>query len=322
MNALYPLKFQPIFKEKIWGGKKLQTLFNKNIDTDNTGESWEISAIPHNISRVSNGNLAGQSLTALIKKYGEELLGQSIFEKYGTNFPLLFKFIDAKENLSLQVHPNDEIAQKRHNSFGKTEMWYIMQADENSGIYVGFKEGVGKKDYLKHLKQGDLQAIMNFENVSAGDVFFIKTGLVHAIGKGVLLAEIQQSSDVTYRVFDWNRTDARGNSRELHTDLALDAIDYDFRDFKVDYDQSPNTWKRLVKTPYFKTRKIEIKGEQSVNYSQNDSFVVIMCVKGQIQTETQSHSETLKAGETLLLPACFNNLNFKTETAEILEVSL
>jgi mannose-6-phosphate isomerase len=198
-NLLYPLKFQPILKEKIWGGEKLKTQFNKASNSKQLGESWEVSTVPNDVSIVSNGRLKGESLESLLTIYTRFLVGDKNYERFGEKFPLLIKFIDAKEDLSIQLHPDDELAKKRHNSFGKTEMWYVMQADNDANLIVGFNQDVDKKRYLKHLKNKTLTKILNFDKVKEGDTYFIEAGRVHAIGAGVLLAEIQQTSDVTYR---------------------------------------------------------------------------------------------------------------------------
>ncbi len=321
-TELYPLKFRPILKEKIWGGQKLQTVLQKETTTEQVGESWEISAVKGSVSVVKNGALAGQSLTQLLAVYKDKLVGKKVYAQYGEKFPLLFKFIDAKDNLSLQVHPDDVLAQKRHQSFGKTEMWYVMQADEGAGLYVGFKPGTTKQDYKDALAAETLQDLMNFEPVTSGSVFFIKPGLVHAIGKGVLLAEIQQSSDITYRVFDWNRRDKEGKQRELHTNLAVDAIDFQFEDYKVNYNQQAEGTTDLVINKYFKTRKYSLSKTEVINYEAEDSFVVLMNVKGEVEVKTTSGSVVLKKGETLLLPACTEKVELHTEGADILVVTV
>jgi len=321
-TELYPLKFRPIIKEKIWGGKKLSSLLNKPTDSDQAGESWEISAVDGDVTIVENGALEGKPLTELIETYQGELVGETIYKRYGNKFPLLFKFIDANQNLSLQLHPHDDLALKRHNSFGKTEMWYIMQADEGAGIYVGFKEGTTKQDYLDYLEKGKLQDIMNFEEVKTGDVYFIKTGLVHAIGEGVVLAEIQQSSDITYRVFDWNRKDADGNERELHTEFALDAIDFEFKDYHVFPKEQTNVFQTLVSNDYFKTQKLNLKGKLAADYSSTDSFVVLMCVEGELEVNDKNSSTDLKKGETLLLPADTEEIELNGDAAQLLEVTI
>ncbi len=321
-NKLYPLKFQPIVKEKVWGGEKLKTILQKKTDFEKTGESWEISAIENSVSKVINGKLKNHSLTELLAVYKEDLVGKKVYQTYGQKFPLLFKFLDAGQNLSLQLHPNDEIAKERHNSFGKSEMWYILQAEKNAGIYVGFIPGTTQQDYLEHLEKGNLEKIMNFEKVKPGDVFYIKPGLVHSIGKGVLLAEIQQSSDITYRLYDWNRKDLNGKPRELHTELALDAIDFQFDEFKIKYNCSPNTFQQLVKSKFYTTRKINLNKSLQLNYSETDSFVVFMCVKGEVEIKTNSETLHLNCGETAMIPASIKQLELQTTTAELLEITL
>lgn len=317
---LHPIQFRPILKDKIWGGSKLKALLQKQAVSTQTGESWEISAVEGDVSVVENGSLAGKKLTTLIDEFKEELVGKRVWKKYGRKFPLLFKFIDAGENLSLQLHPDDELAMKRHRSFGKTEMWYIMQADREAGIYAGFIPGTKKEDYLRHLEAGTLQDIMNFISVREGDVFFIKAGLVHAIGKGVLLAEIQQSSDITYRVYDWNRKDKDGKERELHTEWAAEAIDFDFKDYKIKVKPQLNVFQELVKNAYFHTRKLNLEGEVSCHYENSDSFIVIMAVKGNAEIHTDLGNAVVKTGSSLLLPASAGKVVFKSRYAEILEV--
>lgn len=322
-TKLYPLKFKPILKEKVWGGEKLESLLQKNSPSINTGESWEISAIPNSVSIVENGELAGQNLLDILKVYREELVGSQVYRDFGDKFPLLFKFIDAGENLSLQLHPDDELAQKRHDSFGKSEMWYIVQADQDAGIYVGFKKGTTREDYLTHLENGNLEEIMNFERVNPGDVFYIKPGLVHSIGKGVCLAEIQQSSDVTYRLYDWNRKDLDGKPRKLHTEMALDAIDFEFDEFKITYDCQENVFKNLVDTSFFKTEIVCLTSEMAKDYTNTDSFVVLMCVKGEVKLKATSLNLKMKMGETILIPASLKQIQLSTTTqAELLQITI
>ncbi|WP_353778175.1 type I phosphomannose isomerase catalytic subunit [Winogradskyella sp. 3972H.M.0a.05] len=319
-NKLYPLKFEPILKDKIWGGQKLKNHLNKASDLPNVGESWEISDIEGDTSIVSNGLLKGTSLKTLLELYKEDLLGNKNYEVFGNKFPLLIKYIDAKEDLSIQLHPNDELAAKRHNSFGKTEMWYVMQADEDSNLIVGFNKKVSPEEYLQHLEDKTLTSILNFEKVDEGDTFFIEVGRVHAIGAGVMLAEIQQTSDITYRVYDWDRVDAEGNSRELHNDLALDAIDFDMdNDFKVDYDKSENISNLMVDCPYFKTSFLEVT-ESIQKKNNNDSFYIYMCVDGQVEIKIKDYQEKINKGETILIPASIEAYELKSNNAKLLEV--
>ena len=207
------LKFDPILKDKIWGGEKLMNLLHKESERNDIGESWELSDVEGDTSIVSNGLLKGKDLKQLIQEFKSDLVGEKVYHHFGNKFPLLIKFIDAKEALSIQLHPHDDLAMKRHNSFGKTEMWYVMQADEKANLIVGFQKDVTKEEYLHHLKNKTLTSILNIDEVQKGDVYFIPTGRVHAIGAGVLLAEIQQTSDITYRVYDWDRQDDQGNYR-------------------------------------------------------------------------------------------------------------
>ncbi len=317
----YPIKFRPIIKEKIWGGKKLREVLNKDSEGENLGESWEISGVPEAVSVVENGPLQGNSLNRIIVDYKDEFLGEKIYKEFGAEFPLLIKFIDAKTELSVQLHPNDELARQRHNSFGKTEMWYIMQADEGAEINVGFKETISKADYIKQLEEGKITEVLNFEKVKKGDSFFINTGKVHAIGAGVLLAEIQQTSDITYRIYDWDRKDADGNSRELHTALAIDAIDFEKKDdFKLKYSSEENQSSNIAQCEYFTTNFLPVKGKVEKDYSKTDSFVIYMCVSGTAQVEVNGNSEPIAQGQTILIPAINKSVNITSENAELLEV--
>lgn len=317
---MYPIKFKPILKERLWGGTKLKTIFNKPIETDITGESWEISAVKGDVSVVANGDFAGRTLQDLIDSYPEELLGKHVHEKFGTEFPILIKFIDAREDLSIQVHPNDELAKIRHNSFGKTEMWYVMQADKGAELIVGFNKDVTKEEYQKHLDNGTLTDIMNYEKVAEGDTFFINTGKVHAIGGGIIIAEIQQTSDITYRVYDFNRKDKNGNLRELHTEQALEAIDYQKKDdFKVSYSKSENKTNEMVNCPYFITNYLNLSSDFEKQIGEEDSFHIYMCVKGSGTISDGEVELPICQGETVLFPASCGKLCVKTSQIELLE---
>lgn len=320
---MYPIKFKPILKERLWGGTKLKTLFNKPIETDITGESWEVSAVKGDISVVANGDFSGKTLQELIDLYPNELLGKHVYEKFGADFPILIKFIDAREDLSIQVHPNDELAKKRHDSFGKTEMWYVMQADEGAELIVGFNKSVTKEEYQQHLNNGTLTDIMNYEKVHEGDTFFINTGKVHAIGGGIIIAEIQQTSDITYRVYDFNRRDKNGNLRELHTEQALDAIDYQKKDdFKVNYPKTENTTNAMVNCPYFITNYLKLTQDFEKEIGSEDSFHIYMCVKGSGVISDGNCEVFVNQGETVLFPASCGKLCVKTSAMELLEVRL
>lgn len=319
-TKLYPLTFNPILKERIWGGTKLQTYLNKSINSDITGESWEISTVPNDVSVVNSGFLKGKNINDIIALYPEDFLGKSVLDRFGNQFPLLFKFIDAQQDLSIQLHPNDELAKKRHNSFGKTEMWYVMQADDNARLVVGFKENSNKEEYLVHLENKTLVSILNEMPVKKGDVFFLETGTIHAIGAGIVIAEIQQTSDITYRIYDWDRVDANGNERELHTELALDAINYNTTQAKVNYELNNNQLNKVVDCDYFKTNILSLKGEVTWN-KKRDAFTVLMCTEGYFTLSYEEENYNFKNGNTVLLPASIQGVDMNGE-ATILEISI
>jgi mannose-6-phosphate isomerase len=310
MNELYPLKFSPILKEKIWGGKKLKSLLNKKDASEKCGESWEISGYEDQVSIVSEGFLAGNELPELIEIYMGDLVGDKIFETFGIQFPLLIKFIDAADMLSIQVHPNDTMAMERHNSFGKTEMWYIVQSDEGSKLISGFQTQLGKIKYTKLLEAEQLESVLNYENVSPGDVFFMPAGRVHAIGPGILLAEIQQTSDLTYRIYDFNRKDDKGNLRQLHTEEALDAIDFMVHDsYKTSYPHIENKTVNAVDCPYFTTNVMNFNKPVEKDFILIDSFIIYMCTEGEGEIlYAEGGSVSFVKGETILIPAVLKNL--------------
>ncbi|MEO8233827.1 MAG: type I phosphomannose isomerase catalytic subunit [Flavobacterium sp.] len=314
----YPLVFESILKERIWGGTKLQSILEKKIISKTTGESWEISQVTGDVSIVKNGLLKGKTLNELLEEYPEEILGTKVYKQFGKQFPLLFKFLDAHEDLSIQVHPNDELAKKRHNSFGKTEMWYIMQADEEASIIVGFKEKSSPKEYLQHLENKTLTTILEEISVKKGDVFFLETGTIHAIGAGILIAEIQQTSDITYRIYDFDRKDAQGNSRELHNDLALEAINYNKIESRKKYNKTINTSNKAVNCPYFTTNFIPLDGEM-IFKGNSSSFKVFMCTEGEFYLVYNNEKQSFKKGETILLPAVITHYTLIGK-ASILEI--
>ncbi len=321
--TLYPLKFTPILKERLWGGTKLKDVLEKPIESDITGESWELSGVEGDISEVSEGELKGTSLKTLISNNAENLLGKSVVERFGSDFPILIKFIDAKQDLSIQLHPNDKLAKERHNSFGKTEMWYVMDADPGAKLIVGFNKDVDKKEYVESLENDALLDLLNYEEVSEGDTFFINTGKIHAIGAGVLLAEIQQTSDITYRVFDFNRRDKDGNLRELHTQLAIDAIDYSKKDdFKVNYSTELDKVNTMVDCPYFKTNILDLTSTVRQDVSQRDSFTIFMCVGGEADIKNDWGNTNIKTGQTVLVAASSNFIEISTGGAKLLEVTI
>ncbi len=320
--VLYPLKFYTIFKDKIWGGDKIKTVLKKDFSPlPNCGETWEISGVKGNVSVVKEGSLKGKSLIEIIDQFEAGLLGNKVFEKFGTEFPLLIKFIDAKEDLSIQVHPNDLLAKNRHNGFGKTEMWYIFQADEGASLISGFNQKIDKEIYLEKFNSGKLSDILSRESAEAGDVFFIPAGRVHTIGAGILLAEIQQTSDITYRIYDFDRKDDNGNLRELHTQEAIDAINYEYLDtYKTKYNTVKNTNNQLLSCAYFQTNKYVIDVPLQKEYAHLDSFKILICYKGKSIIEGIGFSVEMNFGDVILIPANIQKLTIvPKEETEFLE---
>ncbi len=318
-DFLYPLKFHPILKEKIWGGTKLHDVLNKK-SKGNIGESWELSGVSGFVSEVSNGELKGNNLNELLEKYQSDLVGERVFNTYGSDFPLLFKFIDARDNLSVQLHPDNILAKERHNSFGKTEMWYIVDTDPGAKLIIGFNQTMNETIYRKYLSEEKITEILHSEEIKQGDTFFIAPGTVHAIGAGTLLAEIQQTSDITYRIFDWDRPGSNGEMRELHTNLALKAINYEAPNARLNYLNVENIPILLCASPYFETNKLVLTHALQRNLSTIDTFRVYMCVAGKVQLQTEHTSVEITKGETVLVPACIDKVILKTNSATLLEV--
>ena len=322
MNQLYPMKFEPLFKDKIWGGNKIKTELNLDFSPlPNCGEVWALSGVDENISIVSNGFLKGNELNELIEIYMGDLIGDAVYEKFGNEFPLLIKFIDANDYLSIQVHPDDELAAKRKIGYGKSEMWYIIQADENAELISGFNCKTDKSSYLKNLENKTLKQILNHENVKTGDVFYIPAGRVHALGPGLLLAEIQQTSDTTYRIYDWDRLDDKGNPRQLHTEEALDAIDFNLYDnYKTQYENKLNKTVHLVESPFFTTNLLYFNQIIEKDYEELDSFVIFTCVEGSCSILSGAENYNLAKGEIILLPAECKKIQLKaTKECKLLE---
>lgn len=314
MSALYPLKFKTIYKDKIWGGQKIKTYLHKDFgDLPNCGETWEISGVKSDVSVVAGGALEGESLAGLLEQYKEELVGKKVYDHFGNIFPLLVKFIDANDDLSIQVHPDDELAKKRHNSFGKTEMWYVIETDPGSTLIAGFNQELDEQTYLDKLNSGHIMDILNKEDVSAGDVFFLPAGRVHTIGKGLLIAEIQQTSDITYRIYDFDRVDDHGNKRELHTQEALAAIDYKhYPEYKTKYQPKKNEAVKLVSCPYFTTNLLDFDKSTSKDYTSLDSFVIHVCVEGAYNVTYNGETYPVKMGECILLPKSIDKVELET----------
>lgn len=315
---LYPLQFEPILKERIWGGTKLKSYLNKPITSDITGESWEISTVEGDVSVIANGDFKGKSLNDLINEFPEAVLGDKVYARFGKQFPLLFKYLDAREDLSIQLHPNDELAKKRHNSFGKTEMWYVMQADTDARLIVGFKQKSTPEEYLRHIHDKTIVDILDTKKVKSGDVFFLETGTIHAIGAGIVIAEIQQTSDITYRIYDFDRVDANGNKRELHVDLSLEAINYETVDAEKKYSKTENVSNPVVDCKYFTTNLLPLDGDITI-YKHGNSFTVYMCVDGDFQLTANGETFDYKKGDTVLLPASLTDFQLLGK-ANILEI--
>jgi mannose-6-phosphate isomerase len=322
MNTLYPLKFTPIFKEKIWGGVKIGKALGFDFSPlINCGEMWVLSGVEDDESVVANGFLKGNTLNEVVEIYMGDLVGDTVFEKYGNMFPVLVKIIDTNDYLSIQVHPGDELAQKRYGAAqGKTEMWYILDAEPDAELISGFKADMTKELYLGHLENRTLKDILNVEKVAAGDTFFIPAGRVHAIGSGILLAEIQQTSDTTYRIYDWDRIGADGLPRDLHTEQALDAIDFSATtQAAIRMEARPGQVVTLVDCPQFITRMRHVSGRMALDFSALDSFVSMLCIDGEVEISSEFSHETLKKGEVILLPAFIKSFELKSDNAKMLE---
>lgn len=301
--------FQPILKSVIWGGEKIAPY--KDIETDQIqiGESWEISGVRGSESIVASGPDAGLSLSELLRRYGSSLLGEKNFKKYGNDFPLLVKFIDAQKDLSVQVHPDDELAVQKGARFGKTEMWYVLGAEEGAVLANGFNRSVDPKEYKELVETGKIMDVLNFNTIKPGDAFYVPAGRVHAIGKGVFVVEIQETSDITYRLYDYKRKDAQGNERELHTEEAFEAIDFSDTDGKaVNYTVHPDLPVNLVTSPFFTTNLWNIDHEVIRDYSEWDTFVVIICTKGSARLTTVDDTLHLTSGHSVLIPASCKKL--------------
>jgi mannose-6-phosphate isomerase len=323
MSELYPFKFESVLKEKVWGGNALVTRYNKpQTGSLNIGESWELSAIADNQSVISNGFLAGNNIEELVEVYMGDITGDSIYEKFGNEFPLLIKFIEAREDLSIQVHPGNALAKERHQAYGKTEMWYILESEKGSKIYTGFREGVTKEMYEEALTTGKLADLLNVESVEAGDIFFTPAGRVHAIGAGIVLVEIQQTSDITYRIFDWNRKNSGKEQRELHTELALDAIDFTATGKnKIRKDPTANNSANLVCCEFFNTNILFLNNTVRKEYYLIDSFVVYICIDGEFIISWDESSLKVFKGETVLLPAMIKEVTLEpVKDARLLEI--
>ncbi|MGL5957242.1 MAG: type I phosphomannose isomerase catalytic subunit, partial [Phocaeicola sp.] len=300
-----------ILKSTLWGGEKIKAFKQLNTEQTEVGESWELSNVPGDESVVANGTDAGKTISELVKEYKGKLVGEENYKRFGDNFPLLIKFIDAREDLSIQVHPNDELAKERHNSFGKTEMWYVI--DNNKGearLRSGLKKAITPTEYAAMIEENTICDALAEYAVEPGDLFFLPAGRIHSIGAGCFIAEIQQTSNVTYRIYDFNRTDKEGNTRELHTELSKDAIDYSVEeDYRTLYEVQKNEPNEVVKCPYFTTAIYDLTEEMNADYHGLDSFIIYVCVEGSAKiVDTKGNEIQMVAGETVLLPASLNEV--------------
>ncbi|MDR2383871.1 MAG: class I mannose-6-phosphate isomerase [Prevotellaceae bacterium] len=322
--VLYPLKFRQIYKERVWGGNKLSTVLKRVKKSEKViGESWELSSVSDNLSVVTNGFLKDNNIQELIETYMGDIVGDKVYETFGIELPLLFKLIDSAERLSVQVHPDDEVALRRHNAYGKTEMWYVIDASENSQIYVGFNRDLDRDEFRARVQNGSLTDVMNVEQAKKGDVFFLPAGRIHAIGEGLLIAEIQQTSDITYRIYDWGRENNPATAREMHVQLAEDVIDYKYHEsYKTQYFEEDNSSTRIVNCKYFTTNLLSLSQKTDRHYADLDSFVVYMCLEGKAKLVCDDMvKETISMGETVLIPAIFNSVNIvPEENVKLLEV--
>ena len=323
-EGLYPLKFKPIFKDKIWGGNRIKEMYGLDYShLPNCGEAWLISGVEDNPSVVSNGFLVDNELNELVEVYMTDLVGEKLYEKYTNRFPILIKLIDANDWLSVQVHPDDKLALERNAESGKTEMWYINKAEKDAQIICGFNRELNKETYTKYLEKGRMKDIVNLVNVKDEDVIFIPAGRVHALGPGILLTEIQQTSDITYRIYDWERVDAGGNSRDLHIQEALDAIDFGvYLDYKTHFMKQVNKTVPLANCPYFTTNFLQFDQKFERDYNILDSFVILIGQKGNSVIEYDGGTETIAPGEAVLIPALITDLSLipLDKESEILEV--
>lgn len=304
-----PIVFEPYLKTVIWGGNKIGNYKNVPTTESNIGESWEISGVKGHVSVVSEGPYKGMTLNELIDKFGEQLLGKKVLEKYGKEFPLLIKIIDAADNLSVQVHPDDALAKERHNSLGKTEMWYIIDTEPQAKIFAGLKDQLNPDEYKRRVEEGTFADALAVYDSQPGDVFFLPAGRVHAIGAGNLLAEIQETSDITYRIYDYDRRDANGNPRELHTDMAKDAIDYTVHETYKEVTPPANQERaRLAQCEHFVTDRIIVEGNETNLDLSHNSFHILIGISGRIELVYDEGSMTLEQGHTVLLPAAMDSV--------------
>lgn len=307
-----PFRFTPILKSVIWGGGKIAPYKGIATEQQQIGESWELSGVRGDESVVAEGEYAGYTLPQLIAELKGELVGEKVYATHGTEFPLLIKFIDARDDLSIQVHPNDALSKARHNKHGKTEMWYVVDADKGAHLKAGFSQQLTPAEYERRVAEHTLTEVLCDYAVQPGDLFFLPAGRVHAICAGSFVAEIQQTSDVTYRIYDYGRVGKDGKPRELHTELAKEAIDYTvLPDYRTRYEAQRNAETPLVSCPYFTTSLYDLDAPLEEDLSALDSFVVVMCLAGSgLLLDDEGGRTVIRRGETLLVAASTKSLRF------------
>ncbi len=333
-SPFYPLLFLPNLHPTVWGGHQLRPYKGLEPSDEPIGESWEVSAVPTSTSIISNGPWAGRDLISVVAEHPDAILGKKVNEKYQGQLPLLVKFIDAKRDLSIQVHPNDEMAMREHGKMGKSEMWYIIKADEGAHLYAGFKQEITPEEYQRRVEDGTITEVLAVHHVKAGDVFYLPAGRVHAICGGIMLAEVQQSSDVTYRIFDYNRPGMDGKPRELHTDLAAQALDFHVEDsYRTEYAESSNKAIQVIDSPYFSVRVLDVSKPFHRDLRKYDSFIITTCIEGdcEIRLRPTVHSPLsivhcplsiiLKEGNSTLIPAAIADYDLipQTSTTRLLD---
>ena len=302
---LYPLKFNPILLPKVWGGEKLKGWYSEySSGLENVGESWLVASLGEQQSQVQNGFLAENTLGELVEVYLNELVGDHIYRLYGEEFPLLVKIIDAKDDLSIQVHPNDDIAKKYHGGLGKNEVWYILEADAEAFVYAGFCCHITPDEYKRAVEDGTITKYLQKYNVKKGDYIYIPAGCVHAIGAGCTLLEIQQSSDITYRIFDYNRPGSDGKLRPLHKEQAFISIDFkEWRNIIRHTDFQPNELIKIVENKDFRMFSYAVDAKQELDMTEIDSFILLSVVEGEALIDMNGELTQARLYDTILIPA-------------------
>ncbi len=329
MENLYPIRFSPIIKERVWGGDRLVKLYSKDYGAGKAvGESWEISAVSNEYSVAENGFLKGNNIIDIAETYMGDLMGDNIFDKYGVEFPLLIKLLDINEKLSIQVHPDDSFAKERHNSFGKTECWYVMDAEPNAVVYLGFKRDITKDELLERIKNATLEEVLNIIHPKKGDFIFVEPGTVHSADGGVVIAEIQQVSDITYRVYDWGRENNPETRREMHVELASEVINYKKLEltekvYRRAVGETVSEFITLTDCNYFKVDELRLNGLTKKNSEDSDSFRIYICIEGDIIISGGGEREVIEPGETILVPSAMGKYSLETlgSRGKVLEVT-